>query len=206
MIYGSKRRYKTQKDIEWIDLIMREYEANTMEEKDLFYIIYHALNNTRIGKFSYITVMSIALQGIWFMWGILALEGMFLIVSKTTLIAPNMIGGVGGSVILTLVMTMYTILKALAQKEKSIIGEVIHYVKVTYPEIKEKEEQKQLLAKRAEEEKRREMLSLVKQEAEKSEKKEEKLMSDIKEEETIVYKKKPEALNAKDIANLIGKI
>jgi len=208
-LYGSKRKYKTQTDIEWLDLLIKEYETNPMEERDLSYIIYHALQNSSIGKFPYVTVMNVASQGTLLMWGILVIGSMVVIINKSIVIDTIMISIAAGAIGLTIFMTLYTIIKALAQKEKSMIGEVIHYVKVTYPEITQKEEQKQILAKQVEEEKRRELAFEAEQTAEEEEKKEgsSKIIQMPREEKTLSTNKKESAtLKAEDIAKLIGKI
>lgn len=143
-LFGSKRNYKTQTDIAFIEQITKEYEERPMDDQSLYYIICNALQKSNIGKFSYMMVINIARQGVLLMWGVLAIGGMLMVINKISLKEPMTIAITASVSMLTIVMTLYTMIKALPQKEKGIIGEVIHYVKITYPMIKEKELEKEL--------------------------------------------------------------
>ena len=76
-MYCSKRTYKTKADINFIEMMIAEYNhlcSDTDEEPDLPSAISLKLHKEYIGRFTYVAIKNIAIKSRHLMWGIFAAE------------------------------------------------------------------------------------------------------------------------------------
>lgn len=128
--YGSKRVYKTTEDMAFINKLLALYEECRMSTEDMNYIVNATLQKERIGKFSFSSVMNIATRGFLLMWGLLVIEGAYIAASGEDLYDTLTLCSIGGSIILTLGLSVYILVKALEKRKEQLIGEMIYHVKV----------------------------------------------------------------------------
>lgn len=139
-IYRSKRAYRTKAEVAFIEKVIEEYEylgQDSDEEPDLECIIRRNLQHEYIGAFPYISVRNIAVKLPCLMWGILMLQGMIIVVNKIRVGSAFIL--VTASLILTILMALYTIIKGLDEKKEVLIDESMHYVRNIYPTRQKKE-------------------------------------------------------------------
>lgn len=138
--YGNKRKYTTKKDLLFVETIMRTYIDlwEQQDEPDLEQIIKESLGKEKIGKFSYMGVRHIAIQLKGLMWGVLAVEVAILEINELWADKISM-SLVASSLLLTVIMAVYGLIKRLKKKENKLIQEAIYYIEEVYPLQKEKQ-------------------------------------------------------------------
>lgn len=140
--YCNKRTYKTKADIEFIETIISDYKrlcSDTDEEPDLPSAVSLKLHKEYIGKFTYVAVKNIAIKARHLMWGILTTEVLVSCVNKTTQEGQSLLILLT-SLLLTVMMCFYGIIKGLDEKQETLIDEVTHYVRNVYPLEVQKQE------------------------------------------------------------------
>ena len=134
-MYTNRRTYKTKANLDFIESILNMYQRiilDTHEEPDLESAIKRRLNQEFIGKFSYISVKNIAIKARHLMWVILAIELVIAwmnqeLYSRLTIIL------MGVSLLITLFMAFYGLVKGIDEKSEALVDEIIHYVRNVYP-------------------------------------------------------------------------
>lgn len=134
-LYKNNRAYKTQEKIAFIENIIEKYQVCKLQSEDqvdLESMIKSALGKEQIGKFTYIGVRSIALNGKHMMWAIIGLELLIVLLNKlgASLLVVSVMGG---SILLTIFIEMFLIIRALDEKKEALITDVEDYVRNTYP-------------------------------------------------------------------------
>lgn len=141
-MYCNKRTYKTKADIDFIESIVKSYSIlveETNQEPDLESAIRKRLQNESIGKFSYVSVRNLAMKVRGLMWGILILE---ILVAWINHVASNVdsVIIITTSLLLTVMMALYGIVKGVDEKGEALIDEVMHYIRNIYPLERKKED------------------------------------------------------------------
>lgn len=134
-MYCNKRTYKTKADIDFIESIITSYKnlvTDTDEEPDLESAIKRRLQYEYIGRFSYVSVKNIALKGKNLMWGVLAIEGLVVWMNQMQSYGQA-VRFITASLLLTVIMVIYVMIKRIDEKSEALIDEVIHYIKNIYP-------------------------------------------------------------------------
>lgn len=134
-MYCNKRTYKTKANIDFIEAIMNAYQklsSDTDEEPDLESAIRRKLQHEYIGKFTYISVKNVAIKARHLMWAILGLEFLVAWINQEANNGEVLIL-ITASLLLTLIMAFYGIIRGLNEKSEALIDEVIHYVRNIYP-------------------------------------------------------------------------
>lgn len=134
-MYCNKRTYKTKADIDFIESIVKSYSKlveETGQEPDLESAIRRKLQHESIGKFSYISVRNLAMKARGLMWGVLILE---ILVAWVNHVASNVdsVIIITTSLLLTVMMALYGIIKGVDEKGEALIDEVMHYIRNIYP-------------------------------------------------------------------------
>lgn len=136
--YCDKRVYKTEKDTEFIRFIIDRYKLlyeSRDEEPDIERIIVRKLQQDFVGKFKYSSVKNLALRGKNFMWAVLGVQALMIIINHSFENIREIIL-LNSSILLTLMMTFYVILKDVQDKEKTLIDGIIYYVRYDYEEAR----------------------------------------------------------------------
>ncbi len=145
-MYCSKRTYKTKADINFIEMMIAEYNhlcSDTDEEPDLPSAISLKLHKEYIGRFSYVSVMNIANKAKYLMWGIFISEIFIAWINQVTNQGRALVI-IFASLLLTVIMCFYGIIKGLNEKQETLIDEVTHYIKNVYPiEVKKQKKQEE---------------------------------------------------------------
>lgn len=134
-MYCSKRIYKTKADIHFIESMIESYNnlcSDTDEEPDLPSAISLKLHKEYIGRFSYVSVMNIANKARHLMWGIFGAEILIAWINQVTQDGKAIII-IFASLLVTVMMCFYGIIKGLNEKQETLIDEVTHYIKNVYP-------------------------------------------------------------------------
>lgn len=134
-MYCNKRTYKTKANIDFIETIMNTYQKlalDTDEEPDLESAIRRKLQHEYIGKFPYISVKNVAVKARHLMWAILGLEFLITWINQEANSGKTVIL-ITASLLLTIVMAFYGIIRGIDEKSEALIDEVIHYVRNIYP-------------------------------------------------------------------------
>ena len=134
-IYTDKRAYRTQSSVAFMDHILKRYQEYAMEEgevPDLYSMIKANLLKEYIGKFTFIGVNNVANKAKYIMWGIIALELVIALINNITTSLEG-IFVIASSILLTLGIEIYTIVKALEEKKEATIVLVEDYILNTYP-------------------------------------------------------------------------
>lgn len=145
-IYYSKRAYKTKANIEFIECIVSEYKrlrSDTDEEPDLPSAINIKLHKECIGRFSYDSIKNIALKTRHMMWGIVGLQCLITWINRG-FNERYTLGMIFGSLLITIMMCLYGIIKGVTEKEEMLIDEITHYIKNVYPIEEVKKQNKEL--------------------------------------------------------------
>lgn len=145
-IYTDKRAYRTQSSVAFMDYVLKRYQEYTIEEggvPDLYSMIKVNLLKEYIGKFTFIGVNNVANKAKYIMWGIIALE---LVIALFNNIATSLEGifVIVSSILLTIGIEIYTIVKALEEKKEATIVLVEDYILNTYPLQMNKQINKQM--------------------------------------------------------------
>lgn len=196
-MYCNKRTYKTKADIDFIETIINDYKrlcSETDEEPDLVSAISLKLHKEYIGRFTYIAIKNIAIKAKQLMWGIFAAEILIAYIDQTVSQSQTIIIVVS-SLLLTIMMYFYGVIKGIEEKQEILIDEVTHYIRNVYPievmkQKREIERQENKLNKREEDNKIVAIRSLDK---------EQKGTEKIKENKVS----NKSGLSAKDIAQLL---
>lgn len=199
-MYYSKRAYRTKANIEFIERIVNEYNrlrSDTDEEPDLPSAINIKLHKECIGRFSYDDIKNIALKTRHMMWGIVGIQCLIAWINQG-FNERYTLGIIFGSVLVTIIMCLYGIVKGVTEKEEMLIDEITHYIKNVYPVEEVKRQNKEAISKKMYKEKAR--------------KKEENNVDNISKdsekigeihEESLKESLKESRLNANDIAQLL---
>ena len=134
-MYCNKRTYKTRANIDFIESILDIYHKLTLdtdEEPDLESAIKRKLQHEYIGKFSYISVKNVAIKAKHLMWAILSLEFMIAWINQE-IYSGQMVILITMSLLLTITMAFYGIIRGIDEKGEALIDEIIHYVRNIYP-------------------------------------------------------------------------
>ena len=134
-MYCNKRTYKTKANIDFIEAIMNTYQKlalDTDEEPDLESAIRRKLQHEYIGKFPYISVKNVAIKARHLMWAILGLEFIITWINQEANSGKTVIL-ITASLLLTIIMAFYGIIRGIDEKSEALIDEVIHYVRNIYP-------------------------------------------------------------------------
>ena len=134
-MYCNKRTYKTKANIDFIENIMNTYQKLALdsdEEPDLESAIRRKLQHEYIGRFPYISVKNMAIKARHLMWAILGLEFIIAWINKESY-SGQMVILITTSLLLTIIMEFYGIIRGLDEKSEALIDEVIHYVRNVYP-------------------------------------------------------------------------
>lgn len=134
-VYGNKRTYKTKANVDFIESILTMYRKiilDTNEEPDLESAIKRKLHQESIGKFGYISVKNIAIKARRLMWGILGLE-LAIAWMNQEIYSRQAIFLMAGSLLVTIAMAFYGMIKGIDEKSEALIDEIIHYVRNVYP-------------------------------------------------------------------------
>lgn len=140
-MYCSKRTYKTKADIHFIEMVLADYKrlcSDTDEEPDLPSAISLKLHKEYIGRFSYVAVMNVANKVRHLMWGIFGAEVLIAGINEVT-DDGKILMLIFSSLLMTVIMCFYGIIKGLNEKQETLIDEVTHYIRNVYPvEVKER--------------------------------------------------------------------
>ena len=134
-MYHNKRTYKTKANMEFIESIVNIYQKlalDTDEEPDLESAIKRKLQHEYIGKFPYISVKNVAIKSRHLMWAILGLE-FFIAWINQEAYTVQMVVLITASLLLTIIMAFYGIIRGLDERSEALIDEVIHYIRNVYP-------------------------------------------------------------------------
>lgn len=135
-LYKNKRAYKTQQHIAFIEDILEKYKrclgTSALEEADLESLIKKRLKEEKIGNFTYPVIRSVATQLRKLMWGVILLEAIIIVVTGQINMLQNIIIIVS-SMLLTLCMEFYCVLRALDEKNDALITDIEDYVYNIYP-------------------------------------------------------------------------
>ena len=134
-MYCNKRTYKTKADIRFIEMMIEEYKrlcSDTDEEPELASAISLKLHKEYIGRFSYMSVMNIANKTKYLMWGIFVAEVLIAWINQEAS-KGRVLVIIFSSLLLTVMMCFYSIVKGLNEKQETLIDEVIHYIRNVYP-------------------------------------------------------------------------
>lgn len=134
-MYCNKRTYKTKTNIDFIESIVTIYQKlilDSDEEPDLESAIRRKLQHEYIGKFPYISVKNMAIKVRHLMWAILGLEFMIAWINQEAY-SGQVVILITTSLLLTIVMAFYGIIRSLDEKSEALIDEIIHYVRNIYP-------------------------------------------------------------------------
>ena len=145
-IYYSKRAYKTKANIEFIESIVGEYKrlrSGTDEEPDLPSAINIQLHEECIGRFSYDSIKNIALKTRHMMWGIVGLQCLITWINRG-FNERYTLAMIFGSLLITIMMCLYGIIKGVTEKEEMLIDEITHYIRNVYPIEEIKRQNKQI--------------------------------------------------------------
>lgn len=205
-IYGNSRAYKTQQQIALIEKIINRYKEcgeDTDEEPDLESIIKHYLCKEYIGRFSYVGVKNVALRLKGVMWGVILVEGSIAVINQMGNVMPTIII-ITMSILLTIAIAFFCIIRGLEERSEALIIVIQDYVLNTYPlEMKKSLQNKELMRLK---DRIMELEREIVMEENTSEKKKslETLSESIQEEKALQKNTDTGALNAQDIAKLIG--
>lgn len=206
-MYCSKRAYKTKADIDFIETIINEYKrlcSDTDEEPDLPSAISLKLHKEYIGRFTYVSIKNIAIKVRYLMWGIVGIEILIAGINKTFYTTVTLVI-IFLSLLLTLAMCFYGIIKGLNEKQETLIDEVTHYIKNVYPlEVQKQKKAAEVISL---EKRRREE---AKQEAKQEESNQSHKLDCIKEQESNIKEKEKKkemnqssGLSAQDIEQFL---
>lgn len=146
-MYCSKRVYKTKANIDFIESIIKEYirlHSDTDEEPDLPSAINIKLHKECIGRFSYDAIKNLALKTRHMMWGVVGIQCLITWINQG-FNERYTLGILFGSLIITIIMCLYGIIKGIAEKQEMLIDEITHYVKNVYP-IEVKKQNKEIIS------------------------------------------------------------
>lgn len=217
-MYCNKRTYKTKADIDFIESIITSYKklvTDTDEEPDLESAIKRRLQYEYIGRFSYVSVKNIALKGKNLMWGVLAIEGLVVWMNQMQSYGQA-VRFITASLLLTVIMVIYVMIKRIDEKSEALIDEVIHYIKNIYPLEKIRKQKESLgtgitISLEAHKEKRAGKVARDKEQIVENRDYDDKpqnsqQISDSKSKENPLNKKQIKELSAKDIAKLLDRL
>lgn len=142
VIYLDNRAYRPNSEVSFVNKVLSRYQelsSNRTEEEaivphiDVEVMIYNALYEEHIGKFSYLGVQSMATRGKVVMWAILVIQ-----------IALEIMGGQPGrsvvnfifivaSTLICMIVTLYSIIKSVPEKRQQLVVKVHDYIVNTYP-------------------------------------------------------------------------
>lgn len=134
-MYCNKRTYKTRANIDFVESILHIYHKLTLdtdEEPDLESAIRRKLQHEYIGKFPYISVKNVAIKAKYLMWAVLGLEFMIAWINQE-IYSGQMVILITMSLLLTIIMAFYGIIRGIDEKGEALIDEIIHYVRNIYP-------------------------------------------------------------------------
>ena len=140
-MYGNKRTYKTKANLDFIESILTMYRKiilDTNQEPDLESAIKRKLHQESIGKFGYISVKNIAIKARHLMWLIIGLE-IAIAWMNQEIYSRQAILLMAGSLLVTIAMAFYGMIKGIGEKSEALIDEIIHYVRNVYPLEKKRE-------------------------------------------------------------------
>ena len=149
-MYYNKRAYRTKANIEFIESIINEYDRlchDTDEEPDLPSAINIKLHKECIGRFSYDSIKNIALNTRHMMWGIAGLQSLITWMNEG-FNERYTLGMLFASLLITIVMCLYGIIKGITEKEEMLIDEITHYIKNVYPIEAVKRQNRELVAQK----------------------------------------------------------
>lgn len=204
-MYYNKRAYRTKANIQFIESVINEYNrlcSDTDEEPDLPSAIRIKLHKECIGRFSYDSIKNMALKTRHMMWGIAGLQCLMTWMNEG-FNERYTLGMLFGSLLITLVMCLYGIVKGVTEKEEMLIDEITHYIKNVYPIEEVKRKNKELVAQKIHMEKEKN-----KEDSKKENSKQENnpdCISKNSQSTEKLYKEsiKESRLNANDIAELL---
>lgn len=133
--YCNKRTYKTKADIHFVEMMIAEYNrlcSDTDEEPDLSSAVSLKLHKEYIGRFSYVSVINTANKAKYLMWGIFVAEILITWLNKMANNGKSLIV-IFASLLLSVIMCFYGIIKGLNERQETLIDEVTHYIRNVYP-------------------------------------------------------------------------
>ena len=134
-IYSSRRAYKTQAHVDFIEKVIKKYKGCTDfigEEINLESIIKSILYKEYIGKFPLATVKSMALKTTRVMWGVIFLEGILIFSNRTAHEASSILITTI-SILLTIMIEMFKYIKNIEDQNDVIMMLVQDYIVNIYP-------------------------------------------------------------------------
>ena len=202
-VYTSKRVYKTTAHIAFIDQLIKRYQyyiQKKHEIPELETMVRNHLLQEHIGRFSFIGVSNVAQKVKYIMWGIIGLEVVIMVVNRSTQTLESVIV-IAASVLLTIIMEIYSVTKALKVKQEALIALVSDYILNTYP-IE--------LLEQLEEEKRIQEINRVNKAQDSSTEVIESIQDELKEDQAKIeeteLQEEAKTLSAREIAQFIKQL
>lgn len=147
-IYTDNKAYKSQQDIQFISKLIDRYKALNAEEVkslDIETMILKALYEEKIGKFEYLHVQSIALQGKGLMWAILVIQITFEILGNNPGQSIAHFIYIVASTFLCILITLIGVVKSILEQKNKLLIKLQDYIANTYPaELSWKTKQKNI--------------------------------------------------------------
>ncbi|MEF9958822.1 MAG: hypothetical protein RR448_03975 [Niameybacter sp.] len=150
-VYLNPKAYKTESDITFIRKLIekyqRIYEAQDGENIEVETMIQTAFYETRIGRFSYITIQNIALRCKLIMWTILFVQVCIEILSKAPGRSISNFILIIASTVLCLIVALMGVFRNIIEEREQLFIKVQDFIVNTYPtELKWKDKQKDIKA------------------------------------------------------------
>lgn len=134
-IYTNKRAYRTKQSVAFIEDVIKRYQkyvSKKNQEPDLYSMIKSSLLKEYIGKFTFIGVSNVANKGKYIMWGIIILEVFIGFINNEVTSVQGIIVIIS-SLLLTIGIEIFIIIKAVEEKKEAIIILVEDYVLNMFP-------------------------------------------------------------------------
>lgn len=135
-IYTDTKAYKPEGEVRFINKLISRYKTLSQQKNssiDIETMILKAFYEERIGRFSYIKVQAIALQGKIMMWIILVLQIAFEILGKNPGQSIGHFIYIVASTFLCMLTTLISVIKSIADQREQLLIKLQDYIINAYP-------------------------------------------------------------------------
>jgi hypothetical protein len=135
-MYNDPKGYETKTETSFLYKLVQKYKALTIqgpEKIDVEAMIASSFYEEKIGKFPYIKVQSIALEGKFIMWIILVLQIGFEILGQNPGQSIRHFIYIVASTFLCMLITLIGVIKSIADQRDQMLIKVQDYLSNTYP-------------------------------------------------------------------------
>lgn len=147
-IYTDTKAYKPERYIDFISKLIERYKVLSQEKLkkiDIETMILKALYEEKVGKFFYVHIQSIALQGRAIMWAVLVVQITFEILGKNPGQSISHFIYIVASTFLCMIITLMSVFKSIRDQRDQLVIKMQDYIVNAYPvEVSWKNKQKNI--------------------------------------------------------------